>query len=262
MKRYSLFAQKVQLDRVTGEPMIRDIGGENLLSHFLGDEALYLAQNNDFVTQSEIDKNAPAETELILVDRDDLIYASAAAKAKLKKVLPIDYLAGAYASVFKGGCQRLKSQRPLQVAVVDFSDNYNSGNANIPVEISRQFVHDSCGAISGKLLADLGDKNNGIQFRLGLKGDNPTFAKGMLNPLDFERLFPAGNAPDLILSLDSFKGNKPVPGLYAYHPDDLFLGIKNDSLRTESSISEVISIYPESAADVLPIIPEGVTSTP
>ncbi len=144
--------------------------------------------------------------------------------------------------------------RPLKVAVVDFSNNYDSGNANIPTEISCQLVHDSCGAIDTKLLKDLANRQNAIQFRLGLKGEHPTFAKGMLNPLDFAKLFPNGNAPALILSSDSFKGNKVAPGLYEYQPDELFLGIKNDAQRTSASISELINIYPQAAADVLPIV--------
>ncbi|PSB47632.1 hypothetical protein [Chamaesiphon polymorphus] len=253
LTRYSLFAEKTQTDRVTDLPAYREIAGETLLDHFLGDERLYLAQNNDFITQDEIDRNAPEGTELLLVDRDDLIYGSSEAKAKLKAVLPIDYLAGAYASVFKGGCDRVKLDRPLRVAVVDFKD-YDSGNANIPAELSRQFVHDSCGAIDTALLKDATGKENAIQFRLGLTGDAPTFAKGMLNPIDLQSLFPPGEAPDAILSSDSFKGNKVAPGWYEYAPQELFLGIKNDSLRTDSSISEVVSIYPETAADVLPIV--------
>jgi hypothetical protein len=252
LTRYSLISQQVQIDRITGEPSQRDIPGETLLDHFLGDETLYLAQNNDFIDRTQIDNNAPLGTELLLVDRDDLIYGSTAAKEKLRTVLPVDYLAGAYASVFKGGCQRLNPNRPLKVAIV--SGDYHSGNANIPVEIARQFINDSCGAIDLGLLQELAGKENAIQFRLGLTGNNPTFGKGMVNSIDLKGLFPAGEAPDLILSADSFKGNKPLPGLYSYQPKDLFLGIKNDSLRTRSSIAELVSIYAESSADILPII--------
>jgi hypothetical protein len=254
LTRYSLFSKKVQLDPVANEPQQRVISGKTLLDHFLPGEQLYLAQNNEYTTQAEIENNAPPGTKLLLVDRKDLIYGSEAAAVELKKVLPIDYLAGAYASVFKGGCVPMNPTRPLKVAVVDFSNNYDSGNANIPTEISRQLVHDSCGAINAILLNDLADRQNAIQFRLGLKGDNPTFAKGMLNPINFDRLFPNGEAPDLILSSDSFKGNKVAPGLYEYQPDDLFLGIKNDAQRTSASISELINIYPQAAADVLPIV--------
>jgi hypothetical protein len=254
LTRYSLFSRQIQIDPVTSKPARRVISGQTLLDHFIPGERLYLAQNNEYTTQAEIEQNAPADTQLILVDRDDLIYGSPAAAAELKKVLPITYLAGAYASVFKGGCEPLQLQRPLKVAVVDFSDNYNSGNANIPAEISRQFVHDSCGAIDAKLLSNLADRQNAIQFRLGLKGEHPTFGKGMLNPIDFEKLFPNGDAPDAIVSAESFKGNKVAPGLHEYQPDELFLGIKNDGLRTSSSISELISIYPQAAPDVLPII--------
>ena len=254
LTRYSLFSKKVQLDPITNEPQARVIPGKTLLDHFIPEEQLYLAQNNEYTTQAEIENNAPPGTKLLLVDRNDLIYGSEAAAAELKKVLPIDYLAGAYASVFKGGCVPMNPTRPLKVAVVDFSSNYDSGNANIPTEISRQLVHDSCGAIDTKLLKDLANRQNAIQFRLGLKGDHPTFAKGMLNPLDFEKLFPNRNAPDLILSSDSFKGNKVAPGLYEYDPAELFLGIKNDAQRTSASISELINIYPQAAADVLPIV--------
>ena len=254
LTRYSLFSKNIQLDPITHKPQERVIPGKTLLDHFIPGEQLYLAQNNEYTTQAEIENNAPPGTKLLLVDRNDLIYGSEAAAAELKKVLPIDYLAGAYASVFKGGCVPMNPTRFLKVAVIDFSNNYDSGNANIPTEISRQLVHDSCGAIDTKLLKDLASRQNAIQFRLGLKGEYPTFAKGMLNPLDFEQLFPNGNAPDLILSSDSFKGNKVAPGLYEYHPAELFLGIKNDAQRTSASISELINIYPQAAADVLPIV--------
>ncbi|WP_373543979.1 hypothetical protein [Chamaesiphon sp.] len=254
LTRYSLFSKKVQLDPITNEPQARVIPGQTLLDHFIPGEQLYLAQNNEYTTQAEIENNSPPGTKLLLVDRNDLIYGSEAAAAELKKVLPIDYLAGAYASVFKGGCVPMNPTRPLKVAVVDFSNNYDSGNANISTEISRQLVHDSCGAIDTKLLKDLANRQNAIQFRLGLKGEHPTFAKGMLNPLDFQKLFPNGNAPDLILSSDSFKGNKVAPGLYEYDPAELFLGIKNDAQRTSASISELINIYPQAATDVLPIV--------
>jgi hypothetical protein len=254
LTRYSLFSQKVQLDPITNQPQARVISGKTLLDHFIPGEQLYLAQNNEYTTQAEIEDNAPPGTKLLLVDRNDLIYGSEAAAAELKKVLPIDYLAGAYASVFKGGCMPMNPTRSLKVAVVDFGNNYDSGSANIPAEISRQFVHDSCGAIDAKLLKDLANRQNAIQFRFGLNGENPTFGKGMLNPIDFDKLFPNGNAPDLILSSDSFKGNKVAPGLYEYSPDELFLGIKNNAQRTSASLSELINIYPQAAADVLPIV--------
>jgi hypothetical protein len=254
LTRYSLFSQKVQVNPITNQPIQRIIPGQTLLDHFIPGEQLYLAQNNEFTTLAEIENNAPPGTQLILVDRDDLIYGSPVAAVALRKVLPIDYLAGAYASIFKGDCTPLTTHRPWQVVVVDFSNNYDSGNANIPIEVSRQLVHDSCGAINAALLMDLATRQNAIQFRLGIKGANPTFAKGMLNPIDLPQLLPDGVTPDLILSLDSFKGHKPAPGLYEYQPDELFLGIKNNSLRTVSSISELLNIYPQAAPDVLPVI--------
>jgi hypothetical protein len=255
LTRYSLFAQKVQIDPKTKQPAERNIPGETLLDFFIPGEKLYLAQNDDFTTQAEIISNAPAGTQLILVDRDDLIYGSPEAAQKLKEVLPIDYLAGAYSSIFKGGCEPLKADRPLKIVVVDFANGYDSGNANIPPEISRQFVHDSCGAIDKNLLKELTDKDKAIQFRMGVKSaKQTTFAKGFLNTIDLPQLFPAGDAPDMILSLDSFKGQKPVPGMYEYQPEELFFGIKNDSQNTKSAISEVLSIYPQAAHDVLPVV--------
>jgi hypothetical protein len=255
LTRYSLFAQKVRIDPKTKQPAERKIPGETLLDFFIPGEKLYLAQNDDFTTQAEIVNNAPAGKQLILVDRDDLIYGSPEAAQKLKQVLPIDYLAGAYASIFKGGCEPLKAERPLKIAVVDFANGYDSGNANIPAEISRQFVHDSCGAIDKNLLKELTGKSKAIQFRMGVKSAKATtFAKGFLNTIHLPQLFPAGDAPDMILSLDSFKGQKPVPGMYEYRPEELFFGIKNDSQNTKSAISEVLSIYPQAAHDVLPVV--------
>jgi hypothetical protein len=255
LTRYSLFTKKVQIDPKTKQPAERKIPGATLLNFFIPGEKLYLAQNDDFTTQAEIIGNAPAGTQLILVDRDDLIYGSPEAAAKLKQVLPIDYLAGAYSSIFKGGCQTLKADRPLKIAVVDFANGYNSGNANIPPEISRQLVHDSCGAIDKSLLKQLADKDSAIQFRMGVNSaEQTTFAKGFLNTIDLPQLFPNGDAPDMILSLDSFKGQKPIPGLYEYQPEELFFGIKNDSQNTTSAISEVLSIYPQAAPDVLPVV--------
>ena len=110
LTRYSLFAQRVRIDPKTKQPAERKIPGETLLDFFIPGEKLYLAQNDDFTTQAEIVNNAPAGKQLILVDRDDLIYGSPEAAQKLKQVLPIDYLAGAYASIFKGGCEPLKAE--------------------------------------------------------------------------------------------------------------------------------------------------------
>jgi hypothetical protein len=253
--RYSLFNQKIQIDPRSKQPDLRKIPGETLLDFFIPNEPLYLAQNDNYTTAAEIVNCAPPGTQLVLVDRDDLIYASADAAAKLKQVLPIDYLAGAYSSIFKGGCEPIVAERPLKIAVVDYANGYESGDANIPIQVSRQIVHDSYGAIDKNLLKTLTDVDRAIQFRMGVKtADLQTFAKGFLNTIDLAQLFPAGDAPDAILSLDSFKGVKPAPGLYEFAPNELFLGIKGETQNTSSAISELLSLFPQTAEDVLPVI--------